>query len=78
MVHVSIRNTAFLEEAWSNRSPADMHVCPVDCNVHYECMKAACRDDQMMGADLSLVTVGRSFTVANGFPPLKTQNTQLF
>lgn len=27
-------------------------------------------DDQMFGADLSLVTVGRSFTVAKGFPPL--------
>ncbi len=31
--------------------------------------------DQMMGADRSLVTVGRSLTVANGFPPLRTQHT---
>ena len=26
--------------------------------------------DQMTGAERSLVTVGRSLTVANGFPPL--------
>lgn len=29
---------------------------------------------QMAGADLSFVTVGLSFTVANGFPPLRERN----
>lgn len=28
------------------------------------------RTDQIIGADRSLVTVGRSLTVENGFPPL--------
>lgn len=50
------------------------NVC-VHCSALWESMKASCGVHQMMGADLSLVIVGRSFTVANGFPPLKTHNT---
>lgn len=30
--------------------------------------------DQTAGAERSLVTVGRSLTVGNGFPPLRTQH----
>lgn len=47
----------------------------VHCSALWESMKASCGVDQMMGADLSLVIVGRSFTVANGFPPLQMHNT---
>lgn len=34
-------------------------------------------DYQILGADLSLVTVGLSFTVAKGFPPLRKEHTLL-
>lgn len=37
------------------------------------CVYRGCEErwtDQMTGAERSLVTVGRSLTVANGFPPL--------
>lgn len=33
-------------------------------------------DQGMRGADLSLVVVGRSFTVANGFVPLKQEDDE--